>query len=335
MLIKSPDDYSKRLRLLEELRKSDRLDPRQREWLRSEYDRLKPGIAGERDAAHYLDLSISHGQNHAVLHDLRLEADGLVAQIDHLIFNRFLMFFLLETKTYSGSLHINEHGEFTVEYANERRYGIPSPLEQSRRHETVLRKILEQLGIVGRVGTKPSFVHVVMVHPKAVIERPPADKFDTSMVIKADQFRTWQIKYIDAMGARSVLAATVNMHGRDTLKEWGELLKSAHRPTNPLALPEFMKPKQPPKEHIAPPTVAIPVQETPMESDATPPSSASTNGPHRPVCATCGKPLTPRVVKFCQDKAAWFAGKLYCYDHQATAKKQLNGVAANMQASRS
>ena len=90
MLIKSPDDKKKRLRLLEELRSSDRLDERQKEWLRKEYWRLSPGDKGERDAAHYLDMSFSESKNHAVLHDLRLEADGHIAQIDHLIVNRML-----------------------------------------------------------------------------------------------------------------------------------------------------------------------------------------------------------------------------------------------------
>lgn len=317
MLIKSPDDHSKRLRLLEELKKSDRLDDHQKDWLRNEYYRLKPGLAGERDAAHYLDLSISHGQNHAVLHDLRLEADGLVAQIDHLVVNRFLMFFLLETKTYSGSLHINEHGEFMVEYANERRYGIPSPLEQSRRHETVLRKVLDQFGITGRAGTTPTFVHVVMVHPKAIIERPPADKFDTSMIIKADQFRTWQLKYLDAMGTGTFLAKSLNLRGRDTVKEWGELLKSAHCATNPLVLPEFMKPNTARQAPPVPLTVTIPTQSMPIASVVTAQKADSS----RPVCANCGKTLTPKVAKFCQEKAGWFGGHLYCYDHQAAAKK--------------
>ena len=321
MLIKPPDDYSKRLRLLEELRKSDRLDDRQKEWLRNEYHRLRPGLDGERDAAHYLDLSISYGENHAVLHDLRLEADGLVAQIDHLIVNRFLMFFLLETKSYGGNLQINEHGEFTVEYANERRYGIPSPLEQSRRHETVLRKVLEQLNITGRAGTDATFVHVVMVHPKAIIDRPPADKFDTSMIIKADQFRTWQLKYLDDMGTGTFLAKTVNLRGRDTVKHWGELLKSVHRPTNPLALPEFIKPKHALQERASPSQSVTPIQEIATKSVATPSLNTPEKQSGKSVCATCGKPLTPKVTKFCQDKTAWFGGKLYCYDHQAVAKK--------------
>ena len=55
MLIKSADDKSKRLALLEDLQRSTRLDRRQRDWLREELHRTKRGLAGERDAAHYLD----------------------------------------------------------------------------------------------------------------------------------------------------------------------------------------------------------------------------------------------------------------------------------------
>jgi hypothetical protein len=64
------------------------------------------------------------------LHDLRLVVDGDVAQIDHLIINRGIGMYLIETKNYKGNLIINDHGEFTFEYDNGDRYGIPSPLEQ-------------------------------------------------------------------------------------------------------------------------------------------------------------------------------------------------------------
>ncbi len=322
MIIKPPDDRSKRLRLLEDLRNSDRLDDRQKDWLRNEYRRLAPGLAGELDAVHYIDSAYRDGPNHAVLHDLRLEVDGHVAQIDHLIVNRFLMFFLLETKTYNGSLEINEHGEFSVEYSGERRYGIESPLEQSRRHEPILRKVLEQLGITGRAGTEPTFIHVVMVHPKAIIKRPPADKFDTSMVIKADQFRTWHLNYVDAMSTGTFLAKTINFRGRDTVQEWGEKLKSVHRRTDPLALPTFMKPKSAATAPTKTPTSIAAQQAAPttIAAVAAPlPTKQVRNT--KPACATCGKPLTAKVAKFCQDKAAWFGGQLYCYDHQAAAKK--------------
>lgn len=314
MLIKSADDKSKRLRLLDELQKSDRLDDRQKKWLRDEYWRLAPGIAGEQDAAHYLDMTFGSAKNSSLLHDLRLEADGQVAQIDHLLISRSFTFFLLETKSFRGSLHINEQGEFAVEYEANRRYGIESPLEQSRRHELVLRKVLDRVGIAGRIGTEPTFEHVVLLHPKAVIHRPPTKVVDTSMIIKADQFRTWLDRYVDGHGVVGTFAWALNFRGREAVKEWGERLKAEHRPTNPLDLPPFMKPKAP-----APITQA-PALSRAAESQIKPPAPAREKDRAAPVCVTCGMNLTPKAVKYCQDKAAWFGGKLYCFKHQAAAK---------------
>ncbi len=46
--------------------------------------------------------------------------------------------------------------------------------------------------------------HVVMLHPKTIIQRPPAGCFDTGNVIKADQFPTWHEKFIDKLGTGAV-----------------------------------------------------------------------------------------------------------------------------------
>ena len=141
MLLKSADDKSKRLRLLEELQQSPLLDSAQRDWLQKELDRLRKGIQGEKDAAHYLDNYLSGSDRSVLMHDLRFEVDGEVAQIDHVLLTRAAGIMLFETKNFSGNLRINEHGEFSVNYGA-REYGIPSPLEQSRRHANVLKKLL-------------------------------------------------------------------------------------------------------------------------------------------------------------------------------------------------
>ena len=309
MLIKSLDDKSKRLKLLEELQKSDLLDEHQKNWLNDQLRMCSPGIAGERDAAHYLDMSFSESKNHAILHDLRLEADGQVAQIDHLVVDRMLTFFLLETKTYKGDLHINDHGEFMVEYSDGARYGIESPLEQSHRHVTVLKKVLERVGICGRAGTKPTFVHVVMIHPKGIIHRPDTTAFDTSMVIKADQFSTWHSKFVDKFGAGTLVTGLLNARSRSTVQEWGELLKNEHRPTNPLDLPDFMKPKK----------VAVVANKTVSTSAPASETKQATEF-NDSVCCVCGKKLSPKVIKYCADMSKRFGGKFYCYDHQASMK---------------
>lgn len=258
MLLKSADDKSKRLALLEDLQRSPLLDSKQKNWLRDELMRLKKGIQGERESAHYLDSYFKNGENHVVLHDLRFVVDGEVAQVDHLIINRVLGIYLLETKNYAGNLVINEHGEFTVEY-DDGRFGIPSPIEQSLRHECVLRKLLENLDIVGRTQKQAEFHHVVMLHPKAIIRRPPVKVFDTSNVIKADQFPTWHLSFVDKIGVGSMFKSMLNMRNLDTIKEWGEKLMRQHRPADLLALPDFMRPREPSKAAASVSTLAAPV----------------------------------------------------------------------------
>ena len=85
MLLKSADDKSKRLALLDDLQKSSQLDPQQKKWLRNDLQRCKKGIQGERESSHYLGSYFKDGENHVVLHDLRLVFEEEVAQIDHLV----------------------------------------------------------------------------------------------------------------------------------------------------------------------------------------------------------------------------------------------------------
>jgi hypothetical protein len=303
VLLKSADDKSKRLALLEDLQKSALLDARQKKWLREELFRLRKGMQGEKDSAYYLDQYFKGGENHAVLHDLRFEVDGDVAQIDHLIINRGIGIYLFETKNYSGNLLINDHGEFTVEYDNDK-FGIPSPIEQSRRHERVLSRLLDRLEIKHRTGAALACHHVVMLHPKAIIHRPSPNTFDTSNVIKVDQFPTWHSQFIDKVGISDVLKFALNLRGQDTLREWGEKLMRQHRPANQLELPDFMQPRQNPvvksDVRVAPAPAAI--EEAPQK---------------RLVCSHCSAKISYAEGKFCWGNDKRFGGLQYCREHQA------------------
>ncbi len=323
MLLKTADDKSKRLALLEDLQQSPILDAKQKKWLREELSRFRKGIQGEKDSAYYLDQYFKDGENHVVLHDLRFVIDGDVAQIDHLIVNRGIGVYLLETKNYSGNLVINEHGEFTVEYDDDR-FGIPSPIEQSRRHERILRRLLERLGIANRTGGALDCYHVVMLHPKAIIRRPPSNAFDTSNVIKADQFPTWHGQFIDkSLGISDVLKAAVNLRALDTIKEWGEKLVRQHRPANLLELPEFMRPGQGPAsgpKSTPKSTSAIPVASVSspkMDSPQRIADRADEPPAKRLLCAHCGTKITFPEGKFCWNNEKRFGGLQYCREHQA------------------
>jgi len=313
MLIKSADDKSKRLALLQDLQKSSLLDARQKEWLRVELRNLSAGIKGEREAAFHLDGHYKDGQNNVLLHDLRFQIDGEVAQIDHLVINRTGYMVLIETKNYSGDLEVNAHGEFTVRYGKER-YGIPSPYEQSRRHARILGKLLERLEIGTRTDKLPEFHNVVMMHPQAIIQRPDAKVFDTSFLIKADQFRAWHEKLVDGIGAGAVFKAMLNIRSPDTIREWGEKLKRQHRPPNLLDLPDFMQPKPQLAKAVMAPQLAAPVS---VAAPTTPaPAQADASLAKKLICAHCREKISFPEGKFCWNNAKRFGGLQYCREHQ-------------------
>lgn len=53
-----------------------------------------------------LDSHLKDSKNHIVIHDLRLEVDSDVVQIDHLVFYRADGMHLFENKKFNGSLFI-------------------------------------------------------------------------------------------------------------------------------------------------------------------------------------------------------------------------------------
>ncbi len=314
MLIKTADDKQRRLRLLEELQRSPLLDARQRDWLQDERMRCQRGHQGEREAAHYIDHWSKDSHNRAVLHDLRFVVEGETAQIDHLVVDRVLHFYLFETKCFGGDVEINEQGEWSVAYAKGRRYGVPSPLEQSRRHERILDKLLERLDITGRAGLKPTFHHVVLLHPKATLQRPDPKRFDTRDVIKADMIQRWHEQYIDTLPMPGAFGKLLNLHGSDTLRGWAEKLARQHRPVNPLDLPEFMKPKgvaTGPMPVPAPAPVPAPVPPV-----SAPVKSAPTDSSHplyrKLVCAKCEAKISFAEGRFFWNQGERFRGLQYC-----------------------
>ena len=336
MPLKAADDKSKRVKLLEDLQRVPSMSFSQKDWLRNELSNLKKGIAGERDAAYYIDHYFDKGGNHVVLHDLRFVIDGEVTQIDHLVMGRASHFYLLETKNFGCNLIINERGEFTAEYERGR-FGIPSPIEQSLRHERALRKLLERLDIGGRVQKQFDMHHVVMLHPRVLIERPPAKIFDTRNVIKADQFPSWHTSFAENFGVGALFKTALNMRSLDTLKEWGEKLARQHRPADLLALPDFMQPKAPARfaPPAAPPAAVRPaaaavarpappvpapapvIAPRPVQAQAPAPRPVQHAAENTSICAHCGVKLVPVVSDFCLARPQRFGGLAYCRPHQA------------------
>lgn len=101
----------------------------------------KAGDDAELQMAHYLKRAFGSDPSVHVFNNLRLEHEGEVAQIDHLIFHR-AGFIIVESKSVTSSVRINERDEWARQW-NGRWSGMPSPVLQARRQADLLRALLQ------------------------------------------------------------------------------------------------------------------------------------------------------------------------------------------------
>ena len=277
--------------------------------------RVSTGVETERQAAYEIDFYAGHSKNLFVIHDLRLEIGGRVAQIDHVLMNRAFEVFVLETKTYGTGLSINERGEFSTVYDG-KEVGIPSPVEQNARHISVLKDAFKEIGLPKRLGItmQPSFNSVVLVSPKAVITRPKAATLDAS-IIKLDQFISWYHQEMDKFKASDILGMFKVCSSR-TVRELGEKLLALHTPIRIDYVKKFeLESALLDKDGQA---------DVHVEKPFDPPAMAQHGNPEvQYFCADCKASIAAVVAKFCWNNKARFHGRAYCRVCQskfATAK---------------
>jgi hypothetical protein len=258
-----------------------------------------------------------------VLHDLRLQCDGRVAQIDHLLVNRFLEIYVCESKRFSEGVAINEQGEFAAFFGS-KPYGVASPLEQNRRHMAVLEAVFEtgQVAPPTRLGfsIKPSLHGLVLVSKTARISRPKAKIEGIDMVIKNDQLKARIDRDIDK--DNNILGAA-KIVGQDTLEEFARRLAAAHEPIKfdwagkfglPATAPTPVAPVKPAAE-AAPVATAVPAATSRSEAAGTP-EAADERKRSKLSCATCGTVVAYNVAKFCWFNKPRFGGKVFCMECQ-------------------
>ena len=226
MLLKSADDKSGDMVALEALVRRSDVDARQRRAIQDEIWSIRLGMKAEADAAYQLDFDLRDSKHWAVIHDLRIELDGRVAQIDHLVISRLLEVFVCESKSYTGGVKVNERGEWST-YRDRGPIGIPSPVEQNRRHIAVLEEVVKRghVELPRRiVAIKPSFKNIVLVSPGGLITRPRKKLPELGSVVKVDQFRTYLLNR--DIPDRQIL----KLVSSGTLEAFGRQLVALHRP---------------------------------------------------------------------------------------------------------
>lgn len=192
----------------------------------------KAGLKGESESAYLIDFHFARSPNWAVIHDLRLEHHGRTAQIDHLLINRWLDLYVLESKHFHAGLKITDDGEFLRWDSYRKAYaGMASPLEQNERHIEVLRDVCGTIEWPQRFGLRisPAFHSLILIAPEARIDR--SKRFDSSRVIKADALKKQIWKDIETENPLlGLLKTTAKIVSGETVEFVARQLAILHRP---------------------------------------------------------------------------------------------------------
>lgn len=225
MIWKNADDRKSDLELLEQLRANAPATHQAR--IQKKIANVRSGQKGERDAAHFLNREFGTSQTIGILHDLRLEHDGEVAQIDHLVIHRYqATAWVLETKNYAGRITCDEHDDWTV-WNHGKPRSIPSPLNQARRQCELLRQFLEASDITKISKIQP----VVLISPTSSVDRSklPAD----AHIVKSDNFGAWWRKQSADLDSGTALRMMgkhlLSGFSKQDFTELGQRLAAAHR----------------------------------------------------------------------------------------------------------
>lgn len=311
MQIKAADDKRHQVDALNALLARVDLPARTRGKIEQEIRSILSGAKGEKDAAYEIEFHAGDNPNVMTIHDLRLECEGRVAQIDHLIINRLLDIWVCESKSFAEGVAINHYGEWASYYRGRPR-GIPSPIEQNKRHIAVLATVFKT-GLVTlpkRLGftLQPTVRSVVLVSNNARISRPAArirsrlEGLDS--VMKVEQL----IPSIQRTLDQKRIEDFVTVVGQGTLEKLARQLASVHTPHIVEWAAKFGLSSEPQVT-----TAAIPLG-PPQAARRSQATVSSAVGPDAwPVCASCGARVSPAEVRYCRANATRFGGRVLCF----------------------
>src|SRR3989338_3937638 len=230
MIIKEADNKTCDIEKLKSLLNHSKATASQKEKIEREIRMIGAGINGENSSAHQLEFYWKSSNNWAIIHDLRLEHDEQVAQIDHILINRFLDIWVCESKHFTEGVAIDDKGQFTAFYKG-KPSGQPSPIEQNKRHIHLLQKICDdgKMWLPKRMGItlKPRIKSLILISKNARITLPKKANFEwLNEIIKVDQIKT----NIDEDGESANLISLGKVISPETLELFAKELAMKHRP---------------------------------------------------------------------------------------------------------
>lgn len=340
MIIKPADDRTQDIDTLLGLQAT--ADPVTARRIEQEIRQIKAGIRGEEEAAYEMRVHWGDHPGRMILHDLRIEHDGLVAQIDHLMINRLLDVWVCESKHFAEGVAINDHGEFTAFFGS-KPYGVPSPIEQNAKHIAILDRFLSSgaVQLPTRLGfaIKPTLRSLVLVSKGARISRPKAKVPGLECLVKNDQMSQVIDRAIDESSPLAIakvvspqtlegLARQIAKHHKPASFNWAAKFGMAAWPNArakslPQAQPQGRQGAQPagPPPTALQPTVAPESKAVPHAASG-PQPAPSAPGEDKPGrvyrCHACAVIVETKVARFCWFNKPKFGGNIYCMDCQKT-----------------
>lgn len=231
MIIKNKDDSQDQIDYLSDLLERDFSD-KKKSLIERELKCLYSGKKGEDSSAYYLDFDFKKMKNWVVIHDLRLEHDGDVAQIDHLIIGRMMDVYVLESKNFNYGVSISDEGDFSYFYKN-RPFPIPSPIAQNERHIKLLDRFLTDNELLPKrlgITIKPKYRNIILVSPSSRLTKPKKGLYDCSSVMKGDKFLERFKKDLTADSTIESVVGISKVISQDNLKLFAEKLALHHQP---------------------------------------------------------------------------------------------------------
>jgi hypothetical protein len=314
MILKQREDRATSIATLEALMARPEARRHDIERLRAEIDSIIRGDMSESKAAYVLDVELGASRNWAIIHDLRITVDGLSAQIDHLLVNRFLEFWVLESKRMAGGIKVLDNGE-CLTFSGSRPIAIESPIEQNRRHVKVLQRLIDSgaLNLPSRLGRtmKPRLESVVLISDGR-ISRPQAAVPGLESLIRTENF----INHRDAVFDKRNSLQLARLTSFDTMMDMANQLVALHRPIEydwerrfKLARPSAAAP--------ALPQAAVEPSPPPLASD--PPAAnvaaikpAAAPRPSAGQCDACQAPVSRGVKAYCDGNPERFGQRILC-----------------------
>ncbi len=222
-----------------------------------------------------------------------MEGEG--AQIDHLLLNRLMNVYVVESKNYRTKVrHANGGWERLVHSDWE---GIACPGEQNRRHIIVLEGLIRDLRLAPmRLGVPmtSTWINVVAVGSTCSVV---GDFPKGVLVMRMDQMVR---QFCEKPGNSSIMSA-LKIISVETLQEFAANLTVEHKPA-PAPANKFL-------EAAAKRSAAITAQPAPPAAIAAAP------------CEGCGGALSSAEANFCRLNKARFGDKLLCRKCQTFAPK--------------